>query len=600
NATKLAIFESVLVDGEWQQPVLSSFNDTESNSAHPAYSSELGLMVFSSDREGSVNGEADLWLSRWVNDSWTTPEPLEHLNSSATDCFPYIDGSGNLYFSSNRNGGLGGFDIYRCFYENGEYTDPILMAQPINSTSDDYGLAMNIDGESGYFSSNRHGLNDDIYSFTFQYPEFNNCQESEEPFFCYLIEENNIIASDTLPLIYEWDFGDGTTGRGLSTTHCYDEYGEYEVYLNVYDSISQTSFAKVSETYIDIQKPDFPLIQAPDSIAMGDTLNLVADISDFEMFEIDKLFWTLPDGTRVKGHRVEWIVDQTPLNFVVGGLSRKDQRGYMRTCSQKQLYLVDSEESIAIANQKEKERKEREYQPLSALNKRGASTIENIDLDKHLVVYFVEITTSTEQIPLSDPFFENVDYEITERYVKRDSSYHYSVGEVTEITALYKIYKDLLAKGYEKAVVMDDSEQNFDGDFVKRGMYFPEEVKAEMNKEMDKLSDIHFDYNSTEISVTSFTNLNTVVEVLMLNPEIELMIHAHTDDQGTAEYNNELSVKRAEAVVDYLTAMGIDSSRLQFEGHGNAEPIASNDSDEGRALNRRVEFEILFEIMEGR
>ena len=193
-----------------------------------------------------------------------------------------------------------------------------------------------------------------------------------------------------------------------------------------------------------------------------------------------------------------------------------------------------------------------------------------------------------------------MNYPITARYEDNDSSFHYSVGEVKEITASYKIYKELLNEGYDKAVVMDRKAEDYEENFVRRGMYFREGLKEEMNKEMNKLSDVQFASNSHTIDKESQTKLNTVVEVMLLNPEIEMMIHAHTDDRGNENYNRELSKQRAVSVMNYLIRKGVAEERLMFLGHGNTQPIANNNSDEGRARNRRVQFEILFEIMSNR
>ena len=70
-------------------------------------------------------------------------------------------------------------------------------------------------------------------------------------------------------------------------------------------------------------------------------------------------------------------------------------------------------------------------------------------------------------------------------------------------------------------------------------------------------------------------------------------ISGHTDNKGSAEYHNALSEKRAKAVVDYLISKGISASRLKFAGYGLERPMATNDTDEGRQLNRRTEFEII-------
>ena len=104
---------------------------------------------------------------------------------------------------------------------------------------------------------------------------------------------------------------------------------------------------------------------------------------------------------------------------------------------------------------------------------------------------------------------------------------------------------------------------------------------------------IFFELDSTEIKVESFGLLDEVVELLLNHPEITLMtIEGHTDDQGDAQYNVDLSFGRAEAVVHYLNAQGIERERLQARGLGESKPILPGESEESRAANRRVEFHI--------
>jgi len=77
------------------------------------------------------------------------------------------------------------------------------------------------------------------------------------------------------------------------------------------------------------------------------------------------------------------------------------------------------------------------------------------------------------------------------------------------------------------------------------------------------------------------------------NPELAMEISAHTDDIGSFEYNMQLSQARAQSIVDYLVSKGIEERRLVAKGYGEAKPISSNNTEEGRMKNRRVEFTIL-------
>ena len=83
--------------------------------------------------------------------------------------------------------------------------------------------------------------------------------------------------------------------------------------------------------------------------------------------------------------------------------------------------------------------------------------------------------------------------------------------------------------------------------------------------------------------------------VTLLNdvPALKIEISGHTDNVGAESFNELLSQKRADAVVDYLLSKGIDKKRLLAKGYGQSNPVNSNDTDEGRAANRRTEFEII-------
>jgi outer membrane protein OmpA-like peptidoglycan-associated protein len=94
--------------------------------------------------------------------------------------------------------------------------------------------------------------------------------------------------------------------------------------------------------------------------------------------------------------------------------------------------------------------------------------------------------------------------------------------------------------------------------------------------------------------MNSYTELNKLEKLLAENPGMRIEIAGHTDKIGTSDFNIELSKRRANAVVNYLTDKGIDARRLSSLGFGDTRPLASNDDEkEGRALNRRVEFKIV-------
>ena len=103
---------------------------------------------------------------------------------------------------------------------------------------------------------------------------------------------------------------------------------------------------------------------------------------------------------------------------------------------------------------------------------------------------------------------------------------------------------------------------------------------------------VNFDFNKATLTAKAKTNLDKLVPVFKEYPDTDIKIFGYTDSKGTDEYNLNLSKQRAAAVRAYLDTQGLNGSRFVNEGMGEADPIASNETEEGRALNRRVEFAI--------
>lgn len=108
-----------------------------------------------------------------------------------------------------------------------------------------------------------------------------------------------------------------------------------------------------------------------------------------------------------------------------------------------------------------------------------------------------------------------------------------------------------------------------------------------------RLQNIYFDFDKTTLKSESFPELNKVVDFLKKNETVEVEISGHTDSKGSDDYNLNLSQGRSQAVVDYIIGQGIESYRLVAHGYGESKAIDTNDTDAGRANNRRVEFTVL-------
>ena len=119
------------------------------------------------------------------------------------------------------------------------------------------------------------------------------------------------------------------------------------------------------------------------------------------------------------------------------------------------------------------------------------------------------------------------------------------------------------------------------------------EVPQEIKQSMMKLSNTLFAFDKWNLSDEAVVELDKVTAWLKDNPAIHVEIEGHTDNMGTADYNQRLSEDRARSVYNYFTEHGVDASRLSYKGYGLTQPVADNATAEGRRQNRRVELKIV-------
>ena len=107
------------------------------------------------------------------------------------------------------------------------------------------------------------------------------------------------------------------------------------------------------------------------------------------------------------------------------------------------------------------------------------------------------------------------------------------------------------------------------------------------------LNNLFFDVDQYELKKESLTELNEISKFLTTNPTVKIEISGHTDNSGTELHNQQLSLKRANSVAEYLRKQGIDPVRILQKGYAAQKPIKSNDSEENRQMNRRIEFRVM-------
>lgn len=185
----------------------------------------------------------------------------------------------------------------------------------------------------------------------------------------------------------------------------------------------------------------------------------------------------------------------------------------------------------------------------------------------------------------------------------------------------------IIARGYERYIVLGSflpnnmhkvEKVNNDARFMSAYYYFddvnvelieaPEHAKSLVKVEPQplkpaidstragftfKLENIYFEFDKSYLKPESKIALRKLYGFMERHPEVKIEIQGHTDGEGSYRYNEELSKRRAISVMRYLEQRGVDESRMKTKGFGKRKPVASNDTDEGRAMNRRVMIKIL-------
>lgn len=157
--------------------------------------------------------------------------------------------------------------------------------------------------------------------------------------------------------------------------------------------------------------------------------------------------------------------------------------------------------------------------------------------------------------------------------------YYLITYQPPEYWGFHKVFSELTVPGRDSTMVAIDNYDTSD--------LFPWGDLGEVFERP-----ILFEYNKAELQPQSEPILNEIVDAMMSKPSIRLEIQGHTDNIGGEEFNQDLSERRAKAVMDALIRKGIEDRRLRYRGFGLSQPVAPNDTEEGRAQNRRTMFKV--------
>jgi outer membrane protein OmpA-like peptidoglycan-associated protein len=202
---------------------------------------------------------------------------------------------------------------------------------------------------------------------------------------------------------------------------------------------------------------------------------------------------------------------------------------------------------------------------------------------------FIKIVGTVKDAITKEPVEARIDFVLTEiRYrAYEESAPENGKYEFSNLLKTASFYLEVKAKGYysQRILVKDNQDLLFVKDFY---------LKPSTLGSSIILHNIAFDYGKATLKQESFPELDMLSDFLLSHPNYHVEISGHTDSVGDDYENLKLSESRAKAIIDYLAKHGfIEEQRMMHKGYGKSQPVASNDTEEGRNKNRRVELKIV-------
>lgn len=581
KSNKLGLFYAVLKTGKWTDIHELRFNDKLYNTTTPALSHDGRRLFFASDKPEGYGG-SDLYYSDWKDGYWNNPVNLGPLvNTGGNEAYPFLNESGDLFFSSDSLPGKGGKDIFFTKFSDSTWIKPVGLSSPVNSGKDDFGFITDNIMKKGYFSSNRDNMLD-IYSFTTMFPQFLYCEPQKSGKPCYLFPDDSSVDIDPLFLEFKWDFGDGTEATGFIVQHCYAGPGKYIVTQKINErKKNNVVFTKMSFE-LTVANKNQPLIESDDQAVPGNTVVFDASESKVPGYELLSCAWDFGDKNTATGLKVSHVFSDEGeyLIRMSANLKENNSGSKKKICVSKQIKI---EKANVEAISQEKTEKQ-EYLNTSEAASNGLIMVRKLYAVKdeltEKAIFRVELLNSEKKIQSNDLRIRKIrpKYSIKEVYDSVKNIYSYIIDEQLNFMSAYPAYTDARELGFDAEIKT----------------YIPSEPGEmelwNLKRIYGMTSDLFFMENDSRLSSRENPILEQLVLIMRRYPEMKLLVSVHTDNSGSPENNVILSKNQAQSIINYLIVKGINKSRLSLEGHGGERPIAQNYPESERRKNRRVDF----------
>jgi outer membrane protein OmpA-like peptidoglycan-associated protein len=500
------------------------------------------------------------------------------INSRFIDHGPVISADESvLVFTSRREGGTGEAldeqgllfeDIYISYNKNGQWTAPQNIGKPINTEAHDASIAISPDGSQIFIYRDSDDSKGDIFLSTLQEGKWSKPQDLGKNINTKADEKSISMTADGNTIYFTSDREGGLGGLDIYMSKK-DKKGKWGVAVNL---------GKTINTEYD---DDAPFIH-PDGKTLYFSSKGHAGMGWYDIYKSTLKTdgtWSAPENL---GYPINTADDD--IYFVLSadnkhGYYASEREGGQGETDVYRISMPKPEELAEVSGKSVTESKEP--------GKKKLVSIAKVEAFNPITILKGTVTDALTKAPLES------------KLLIIDNEKNEVIHEVTT-NSLTGGYLVILPSGKNYGIAVEKKDylfhsENFD---IPGSTSYQEIVKDVELKKVAVgtrivLRNIFFDFDKATLRPASTAELERLYELLVKVPTLKIEISGHTDNKGSADYNKNLSQKRAQAVVDYLIKKGIDPARLKYAGYGFDRPMETNDTEEGRQLNRRTEFEII-------
>jgi outer membrane protein OmpA-like peptidoglycan-associated protein/tetratricopeptide (TPR) repeat protein len=568
----------------------------EINSMYPDYrpviAADESVMYFTSRRDNTTGGRIDqnegkyyedIYYSNYENGKWTEAknlgDPINRSNQHDATCALSVDGQKLFIYIDDTYNGSG--NIYECALSGHTWSEPKKLPGNINSKYHESSASLSPDGKTLYFCSenptdNKGTGTHDIFKST-----LNAKGEWGQP-------ENlsaviNTVYDERTVFIHP----DGKTLYFSSQGH--NSMGGYDLFKSVYNDSSKR--------WSEPLNLGFPINSADDDVDFVVSASgkhaYYSTIRPEGAGEKDIYQVTLPADTTVYLTLIKGTVTDESNN-PVGALIEIIDSKTGKLISKQESNSATGKFLVSLPSGKNYKIKisAAGYEPDEEnFNIPKGEKFKELDL-------MIELKRKDQLVVLEGTITDEAGRILVEGDVEIINN---STEEVVAKTVTDKLgkYRVRLKGGKNYGIVASEEGYLFqslnidippDKDHIDLPPIKLKKIRAGSNM---VLNNIFFDFDKASLRPDSKPELARVLNLLKNNPGMKIEISGHTDNKGSAAYNQKLSEARAKSVIDFLSSSGIEKSRLTYKGYGFTNPVASNDTEEGRQLNRRIEFKVV-------